>query len=40
MDVLRLRFRFTGPVFLRKMAFSHAAPSPEGHRFVRLGLVR
>jgi hypothetical protein len=30
--------RFTAPVFLRKMAFSHAAPSPEYRRFVRLGL--
>lgn len=31
---------FTPPVFLRKMAFSHAAPSPENRRFVRLGLAR
>ena len=31
---------FTPPVFLRKMAFSHAAPSPENRCFVRLGLAR
>ena len=30
---------FTPPVFLRKMAFSHAAPSPENRCFVRLGLA-
>lgn len=30
---------FTAPGFLRKMAFSHAAPSPENRCFVRLGLV-
>ena len=31
---------FTLPGFLRKMAFSHAAPSPENRCFVRLGLAR
>ena len=31
---------FTPRVFLRKMAFSHAAPSPENRCFVRLGLAR
>jgi len=31
---------FTASAFLRKMAFSHAAPSPENRCFVRLGLVR
>ncbi|HEX7684606.1 MAG TPA: hypothetical protein VF446_13925 [Trinickia sp.] len=30
---------FTASGFLRKMAFSHAAPSPENRCFVRLGLV-
>jgi hypothetical protein len=35
----RLDSLFTGRGFLRKMAFSHAAPSPENRCFVRLGLA-
>lgn len=36
---VRLDSLFTARGFLRKMAFSHAAPSPENRCFVRLGLA-